>query len=125
MYEEDNALRKWRPLARDNHTADHSWGGVGLVFLLSILKENLSPPAVESVETMTDSTTEVQVKLIAARFACTCGACGGEPLDHCTCDAAAGTRQEIREGLLAGRTSDQIIGDVNRTHGGLREELSD
>lgn len=98
-------------------------GGVGLVFLLSILKDNLSPRTVATVELTADSTTEAQVKLIAARFACTCGACGGEPLDHCTCDTAAGTRQEIREGLLAGRTSAQIISDINRIHGGLREEL--
>lgn len=98
-------------------------GGVVLVFLLSILKDNLSPPAVAPVETTADSTTEARVKVIAARFACTCGACGGEPLDHCTCDTAAGTRQEIREGLLAGRTPAQIIADVNRIHGGLREVL--
>ena len=98
-------------------------GGVALVFALSLLKQNLTPSSAGSTESTADPAVEARVKIIAGRFSCTCGSCGGEPLDHCTCDTAAGIRQEIREGLLAGRSSDQIIADVNRTHGGLREEL--
>jgi cytochrome c-type biogenesis protein CcmH/NrfF len=96
-------------------------GGVGVVTLFSVLSETLRPASEVSMETTADSTIEAQVKLIAVRFSCTCGSCGEEPLDHCTCTTATAVRQEIRERLIAGRSSNEIVAEINRTHGGLRE----
>jgi len=96
--------------------------GVVLVFFLTVLRQGLTPPESAHVDANSGNPAiESQVMQIAARFACICGSCAGEPLDKCTCDTAVKTRGMIRAGLLAGRPAADIIEEVGRAVGGVRE----
>ena len=92
-----------------------------LVFLVTALWENVVSPPPERADAVSgDTAIEAGVARIAAAFACTCGSCGNEPLEHCTCGTAVKTRGMIRAGLLSGRPDADIIRDVDREVGGLR-----
>lgn len=98
---------------------------VALVLVLTAVRESLTPVPAAPGERSGPPGIEAGVKAIAARFACSCGSCGGEPLDHCTCETAIGIRQEIRDGLAAGLPPARIVELVNNTHGGLLPDSAD
>lgn len=53
-------------------------------------------------------------------MACTCGACGHEPLSKCTCGTADQMRAELRGEIDAGKTKEQIIQHFIGVYGGTQ-----
>ncbi|MEK7684134.1 MAG: hypothetical protein AAB466_01785 [Verrucomicrobiota bacterium] len=87
------------------------------------------PPASETSATPTappvlDSTVapvvDPAVARVAARFACSCGSCGEERLDVCSCPTAQQERAFIQEQLRNGRSEAEAADAVNQKYGGLK-----
>lgn len=70
-----------------------------------------------------DPKIEATVKEVASQFVCSCGTCGEEPLDVCSCNTAVQERQFIRNAVQSGQTVDQIVTAVNSTFGWMKPEL--
>lgn len=101
----------------------------GVVLLLTIPYITGNPPGRDSRPeplteiTSTDLAVEARVKDVASKFICSCGACGEQPLDSCTCNTAIQERQFIRNTLQSGQTPDQVIAAVNTTYGWMKPEF--
>jgi DNA-directed RNA polymerase subunit RPC12/RpoP len=65
---------------------------------------------------------ENQVFEVASKFVCSCGSCGEEPLESCTCQTAQEERQFIRNALQQDQAIDQIITAVNMNYGWIEDE---
>jgi hypothetical protein len=59
---------------------------------------------------------------IASKFVCSCGNCGEEPLETCTCPTAKEERGFIKEQLDKGLKSDEIVIAVANKYGWLKSE---
>lgn len=70
-----------------------------------------------------DPKIEAKVKEVASQFICSCGTCGEEPLDVCSCNTAVQERQFIRNAVQSGQTVDQIVTAVNSTFGWMKPEF--
>lgn len=57
---------------------------------------------------------------VAARFACSCGTCGEERLDICSCETAQKERAFIQEQLRSGRSEAEAAEALNQKFGGLK-----
>jgi cytochrome c-type biogenesis protein CcmH/NrfF len=103
-------------------------GILGIVALLAFASEYLinprpqKPPELVEVRS-DDPALEVSVMEIASKFICSCGACGGQPLDECTCNRAIEERQFIRNYLQGGQTADQVTIALNNTFGWMKPEF--
>lgn len=101
----------------------------GAVVLLSIPYIMGTPPGRKPrpeplvEQRSSDPKIEANVQEVASKFICSCGTCGEQPLDTCTCNTAVQERQFIRNALQAGQTSDQVIAAVNTTFGWMKPEL--
>lgn len=101
----------------------------GVVGLVSIPYITGNPPGRTSrpeplAELMSnDSGVEATVRDVASKFICSCGTCGEQPLDICTCNTAIQERQFIRNAVQSGQTSEQIIAAVNTTYGWMKPEF--
>ncbi len=70
-----------------------------------------------------DPRIEANVQAVASKFICSCGTCGEQPLEICTCNTAVQERQFIRNALQAGQALDQVIAAVNTTFGWMKPEF--
>jgi cytochrome c-type biogenesis protein CcmH/NrfF len=101
-------------------------GGVLLFFSgLYWLEESRKPKDAEPFfETKSgDQTVEAKVKEITSKFICSCGTCGEQSLDICTCNTAIQERQFIRNALKSGQPLDRIFAAVNTTFGWMKPEF--
>ncbi len=57
---------------------------------------------------------------VAARFACSCGSCGEERLDVCSCPTAQQERAFIQEQLRNGRSEAEAAEALKQKYGGLK-----
>lgn len=80
------------------------------------------PPVIE--QRSTDPEIEARVIEVASKFICSCGTCGEQPLDICTCNRAVEERQFIRNYLQAGQTNEQIIAALNNVFGWIKPEFA-
>ncbi|MBI3111174.1 MAG: zinc ribbon domain-containing protein [Ignavibacteriales bacterium] len=78
-------------------------------------------PLVE--QTSADPKVEANVREVASKFICSCGTCGEQSLDVCTCNTAIQERQFIRNAFQSGQTPDQIVAAVNTTFGWMKREF--
>ncbi len=103
-------------------------GGVTIFLALPYIRENppgrKSQPAPLIEQRSGDPELEARVLQIASKFICSCGTCGEQPLDVCTCERAVEERQFIRNYLQAGQTNEQIIAALNRTFGWIKPEFA-
>ena len=72
-----------------------------------------------------DPGLEAKVANIAGKFICSCGNCGEEPLESCTCQTAVNERNYIRTALQAGFDSEHIIQSVNQQYGWLKPQFKE
>ncbi|MEW6509830.1 MAG: hypothetical protein AB1428_02600 [Bacteroidota bacterium] len=80
-------------------------------------------PQPRIVETRSsDSRLEAKVMDIASKFVCSCGSCGEQPLEICTCPTAIQERQFIRDAVQSGKENHQIVAAVNTTYGWLKPD---
>ncbi len=94
-------------------------GIVAFVSMLYVLRQSLTSRANDQSQGgNSNPAVETQVASIAAQFVCTCGTCGNETLDQCTCDNAREARQLIRSGVLSGQPVDRVIAVVDSTYEG-------
>ena len=61
---------------------------------------------------------------IASKFVCSCGTCGEEPLETCTCPTAKEERDFIKEQLDKGLKPDEIVIAVANKYGWLESEFA-
>lgn len=104
---------------------------IGLIFLLGLfvkagttLFKNAGTPRLSltsaPVSTPVTKVDEAQVIAVAKNFKCACGGCGELPLETCTCDMPKGAVEEknfIREKLVKGLTTEQVIDLVDKKYG--------
>jgi cytochrome c-type biogenesis protein CcmH/NrfF len=90
-----------------------------IVVVLQVIHDSGAPhKQARIIETRSqDPQIEAAMKLIAARFNCSCGSCGEKSLDICAYNRAIEERQFIRNALQTGQSEDQIIAAVNTTYG--------
>jgi len=106
-------------------------GIAGIVILISILFDNnpsLPQPQQQTApiaeQKSNDAALEKNVLKVASKFICSCGTCGEQPLDICTCGNAVQERQFIRTHLQAGQTVEQVVLAVNTAYGWLKKEFT-
>lgn len=101
-------------------------GGVTIFLALPFITDKppgrKPQPLVE--QRSSNPTIEARVMEIASKFICSCGTCGEQPLDVCTCERAVEERQFIRNYLQAGQTNEQIIAVLNTTFGWIKPEFA-
>ncbi len=103
-------------------------GGVTIFLALPYIRENplgrKSQPAPLIEQRSGDPKLEARVLQIASKFICSCGTCGEQPLDVCTCERAVEERQFIRNYLQAGQSNEQIIAALNSMFGWIKPEFA-
>jgi len=62
---------------------------------------------------------------VATQFACTCGACGGKPLESCDCPTAVEERGFIQQQLDSGRTETEATDALQAKYGGRKAGAAD
>jgi cytochrome c-type biogenesis protein CcmH/NrfF len=101
---------------------------VGLTLLFIIINNNdkeLSTREYSPVQpTSQDFSLERKVIEVASNFSCSCGSCGEEALETCTCGTAEQERNFIRQELQSGKTVSQAIFAVNARFGHLKQEIA-
>lgn len=99
--------------------------GALIVALLFTVRSSREQQSYEVIETKsTDPAVETQVLEIASKFICSCGTCGEESLNVCTCSRAAEERQFIRNYLEMGQSPSQVIAALNATFGWIKPEFA-
>lgn len=63
------------------------------------------------------------VYTVASRFTCSCGSCGEEALETCTCNTAALEREFIKNELQKGKSFNQVIAAVYTRYGHPKPEF--
>ncbi|KAB2881367.1 hypothetical protein F9K33_01090 [bacterium] len=95
-----------------------------LVFaIVSLLNLELDVKENVGISTSKATSSDVRVTKIASKFICSCGSCGGEPLDLCSCEHAVKVRQYIQEYLLNNKSEDQIVALISKSYGGLKPQF--
>jgi cytochrome c-type biogenesis protein CcmH/NrfF len=74
--------------------------------------------------TSQDFSLERKVMEVASKFTCSCGACGEEALETCTCGTAEQERNFIRQELRSSKSVTQAIAAVNTRYGHLKPEVA-
>ncbi len=85
---------------------------------------NIQPPVLAEQKS-NDPRLEAEVLDIAAKFICSCGTCGEQPLQTCTCDVAIAERQFIRKELQAKNDPESIIRLVNEKYGWIKPQYTE
>ena len=71
-----------------------------------------------------DFSLERKVLEVASKFTCSCGSCGEEALETCTCGTAEQERNFIRQELQNGKSVSQSIAALNARYGHLKPEFA-
>jgi hypothetical protein len=85
----------------------------------------ITPPALDPAQLSRLNSTappvvDPAVARVAARFACSCGTCGEERLDICSCATAQAERTFIQEQLRNGRSESEAAEALKQKYGGLK-----
>lgn len=99
-------------------------GGLLVVLAFENIFSPESPRKQLVEQKSSDAVLEANVIEVASKFVCACGACGEQPLDTCTCNAAIQERQFIRNYLLNGQTVEQVIVAVKDNFGWMKAEFA-
>lgn len=100
-------------------------GGLILVFIIIDNNEKEIPERENFPvqPTSQDFALERKVIEVASKFTCSCGSCGEEALETCTCNTAEQERNFIRQELKNGKSVSQAIVAVKTTYGHLKPEF--
>ncbi|MEK6755468.1 MAG: zinc ribbon domain-containing protein, partial [Bacteroidota bacterium] len=71
-----------------------------------------------------DPALEAKVTDVASKFICSCGTCGEQALEICSCNTAIQERQFIRSSLQSGQPPNQVIAAVNSNFGWMKPEFA-
>ncbi|MEE9119108.1 MAG: hypothetical protein V3U02_11035, partial [Calditrichia bacterium] len=71
-----------------------------------------------------DAILEANVLDIASKFTCSCGSCGEEALETCSCNTAIQEREYIRRQLQKGKSASAAIAAVNAKYGHMKPEYA-
>ncbi|MEJ5352050.1 MAG: zinc ribbon domain-containing protein [Melioribacteraceae bacterium] len=86
-------------------------------------KKNLYEQKVFEVKS-SNPAVETQVYEIASKFACSCGTCGEESLEKCTCPRAIEERQFIRDYVVTNQKREDILLAVANKYGFLKSQYA-
>lgn len=100
-------------------------GGLALILIIQspTRKEPLKPTQLIEAKS-NDPALEAKVREIASKFICTCGKCGEQSLDVCSCNTAVEERKLIRNSLQLGQSSDQVMAAVRSAYGWMKTDLA-
>jgi len=90
---------------------------------LFVKKQPAPPPQIVEIRS-SDPKLEAAAMEIASKFVCSCGTCGEQPLNTCTCDRAVEERQFIRSYLEQGQKPAQVIVALNNRYGWVKPEYA-
>lgn len=79
------------------------------------------PPAPARAPAPVAGSISPAVYRVASQFICTCGACGGEPLETCQCPTAVEERGFIQQQLTSGRTEAEAAEALQARYAGRKE----
>lgn len=79
------------------------------------------PPSPARAPAPVASSLSPAVHRVASQFICTCGACGGEPLETCQCPTAVEERGFIQQQLTSGRSEAEAAEALQARYAGRRE----
>ena len=97
---------------------------LGILVVVAMNRKSTPQPKIEATAlSLGNSFLEAQVLTVAAKFRCSCGTCGGTPLENRSCESAAAERQFIREKLKAGLELKKVIAEVKNAYGWLKPEI--
>jgi ribosomal protein L40E len=101
-------------------------GGLILLFLFIDNNDKEVPTRGKSPiqPTSQDFSLEGNVIEVASKFTCSCGSCGEEALETCTCGTAEQERNFIRRELKRGKSVSQAVLAVNDRYGHLKPEFA-
>ena len=100
-------------------------GGLVLLFSIQSLTKKEEPRPVQLTEAKSnDPVLEAKVREIASKFICSCGKCGEQSLDVCSCNTAIEERQVIRNYLQLGQSPEQVIAAVKNNYSWMKAEFS-
>jgi hypothetical protein len=77
-------------------------------------------PTFPTLPTLPALTLDPAVTRVASRFVCSCGTCGEERLDVCSCETARVERTFIQEQLRHGRTETEAAEALKQKYGGFK-----
>jgi len=102
-------------------------GGLILLFIFIDNNDKEAPTGEYSPvqPTSQDFPLERNVIEVASKFTCSCGSCGEEALETCTCGTAEQERNFIRQELQSGKSVSQAITVLNARYGHLKPEFAD
>lgn len=72
---------------------------------------------------LADPVMEAKALDIASKFVCSCGTCGEESLETCTCEVAQVERQFIRNRIQNKTNPETIIKEVNSKYGWIKPQF--
>jgi cytochrome c-type biogenesis protein CcmH/NrfF len=101
-------------------------GGFILLFVyLDNTEKEIPKQEIPLIQSSTqDVALERKVIEVASKFTCSCGSCGEEALETCTCNVAEQERNFIRQELQSGKSVSQAITAVKALYGHLKPEFS-
>ena len=67
---------------------------------------------------------DAQLLKVAKQFKCSCGNCGGTPLEECSCPTAEKERAFIASQLRNGKTVEQTVALVDSVYGWRKDQLN-
>lgn len=76
------------------------------------------------VEIKSSSLVEAEVTEIASKFVCSCGTCGEESLELCTCPTAIKERNFIRNSLEKNINYEEVVYQTANKYGWLKQEFA-
>lgn len=108
-------------------------GLLALIIIYLIIPEDKSATSSQPVQRaqpvaeqkFPDPGKEAVAMDIASKFICSCGSCGEQPLETCTCEVARVERQYIRNELQNGKDMETIIRAVNSKYGWIKPQFED
>ncbi|GAB4341772.1 MAG: hypothetical protein Kow0037_28590 [Calditrichia bacterium] len=97
-----------------------------LVGLVPVTQHNKARPAplAEAVSPL-DPLVMVQVNEIAEKFRCSCGQCGGFPLEECSCPTAKEEKSFIAQQIKQGVAAHEIINQLSQTYGWIEDDTGE
>ncbi|NOY57685.1 MAG: zinc-ribbon domain-containing protein [Calditrichaeota bacterium] len=102
---------------------------VAIIAIVSIIvvkkyTSNHEPQRISPVQTTSlNPLADAQVLSVTSKFRCSCGTCGGTPLDECSCPTAENEKKYIARILAGGMNVDAVIARVDSVYGWIKPEF--
>jgi len=126
------SAKKWQPSSRRALKQNDNQRFLFVIFfavlILTIIGvrsfyKTTSTPTTQTPQPLVmNPALQAKVMEVAEKFRCSCGQCGGTPLESCSCNTAREEKELIARNLQSGKSMAQVVGLVNSRYGWLKPE---